>query len=200
MVQHARSRRLRALGLAVAAVLCTASAARPGAAETLQERLQLCGTCHGESGNSKMEKIPSLAGQPELFLTNQLILMRDKLRKSEIMEPFVKGVTDPEIIALAAHYAKLEPQPSDEPVDQALAAQGAQLAQKLLCGTCHLPSYLGREQMPRLARQRLDYLIESLMAYREGKRSGIDTSMNGVMYGASDQDIRALANYLATIR
>jgi cytochrome c553 len=38
------------------------------------------------------------------------------------------------------------------------------------------------------------------MAYREGTRSGIDISMNGVMYGASDQDIRALANYLATIR
>jgi cytochrome c553 len=200
MVEYARSRRLRALGFAIAAVFCAAPAGRPGVAQSLQERLQLCGTCHGENGNSKMEKVPSLAGQPELFTTNQLILMRDKLRKSEVMEPFAKGLTDPEIIALSAHYAQLVPQPSDEPVDQALAAQGAQLAQKLYCGTCHLPSYAGREQMPRLARQRLDYLIESLTAYREGKRSGIDTSMNAVMYGASDQDIRALANYLATIR
>ena len=67
------------------------------AAETPQERLQLCGTCHGENGNSKMEKMPSLAGQPELFLTNQLILFRERLRKSEVMEPFVKGLTDDEI-------------------------------------------------------------------------------------------------------
>jgi len=57
----------------------------------------------------------------------------------------------------------------------------------------------GREQLPRLARQRLDYLVDSLTAYREGKRSGIDTSMNAVMYGLSDQDIRALANFLATV-
>ena len=55
------------------------------------ERLQLCGTCHGETGNSKMEKTPSLAGQPELFLTNQLILFREGCDKSEIMAPFVKG-------------------------------------------------------------------------------------------------------------
>ena len=165
-----------------------------GIAQSLQERLQLCGTCHGEDGNSKMEKTPSLAGQPELFLTNQLILFRERLRKSEVMEPFVKGMADPDIVALAAHYAKLPPEPSSEPVDQALVARGAELAQTMHCGSCHLPDYVGREQMPRLAHQRIDYTIDTLIAYREGKRYGVDTSMNGVMYGVSDQDIRALAN------
>jgi cytochrome c553 len=166
----------------------------------MQERLQLCATCHGENGNSKMEKTPSLAGQPELFLTNQMILFRERLRQSEVMAPFAKGLTDAEIIALAAHYAKLMPEPSPEPVDQSLVARGAELARTLHCGSCHLPNYAGREQMPRLAHQRIDYTIDSLIAYRAGSRYGIDTSMNGVMYGASDQDIRALANYLATIR
>jgi cytochrome c553 len=59
------------------------------ASQSLQERLETCGTCHGETGNSKMENTPSLAGQPALFLTNQLILMREKLRKSEVMAPFL---------------------------------------------------------------------------------------------------------------
>jgi cytochrome c553 len=186
--------------LAVAAAVLAADGVRPAAAQSMAERLQQCGTCHGEDGNSKMEKTPSLAGQPELFLANQLILMRDKLRKSEIMEPFVKGLSDPDVIALAAHYARLPPAPSAEPVDKELAAEGERLAQKMFCASCHLPSYAGREQMPRLAPQRVDYLIESLAAYRDGRRSGIDTSMNAVMYGTTDRDIRALANYLATIR
>jgi cytochrome c553 len=147
-----------------------------------------------------MENTPSLAGQPALFLTNQLILMRENLRKSEVMAPFVKGLKDDVIIALAEHYAKLPPEPSDEPVDAALAARGTQLALELRCGSCHLPAYEGREQMPRLARQRIDYTILTLTAYREGTRSGIDTSMNGVMYGVSDQDIRALAHHAASIR
>ena len=184
---------MRGFGPVVAASLCVVLASGPGIAQSLQERLQLCGTCHGENGNSKMEKIPSLAGQPELFLTNQMILFRERLRQSEAMAPFAKGLTDAEIIALAAHYSKLAPEPSPEPVDQALVARGAELARTMHCGSCHLPDYVGREQMPRLAHQRIDYTIDSLLAYRAGSRYGIDTSMNGVMYGASDQDIRALA-------
>jgi cytochrome c553 len=170
------------------------------AAEVPQERLQLCGTCHGENGNSKMEKMPSLAGQPELFLANQLILFRERLRKSEVMAPFAKDLTDADILALAAHYTKLPPEPSPEPVDAGLAARGAELARRMFCASCHLPDYTGREQMPRLARQRIDYTIEALTAYRAGTRYGVDTTMNGVMYDVPDQDIRALAHYLASLR
>ena len=147
-----------------------------------------------------MEKTPSLAGQPELFLTNQLILMRDRIRLSEVMAPFVKGLTDTQIVELAAHYSKLPPENSTEPVDQALVPRGEALAKALRCGICHLPDYAGGEQIPRLAQQRIDYTIESLLAYRDGRRYGIDTSMNGVMVGVSDQDIRALAHYLASVR
>lgn len=166
----------------------------------MAERLQLCATCHGETGNSKMENTPSLAGQPELFLTNQLILMREGVRKSEIMAPFVKGLKDDVIISLSAHYAKLPPASENQPVDAELVKRGAQLSVSLRCGSCHLPDYSGRDQMPRLTHQRMDYMISTLTAYRDGQRSGIDTSMNGVMYGTSDSDIRALAHYLASKR
>lgn len=193
-------RRSRTLWFAVAAALLTSAAGGLCAADTLQERLQLCGTCHGEQGVSKMDKTPSLAGQPELFITNQLILMRDKVRKSEVMEPFVQGLKDDEIVAFAQHYAKLKPEPTEEPVDRGLVPRGIELAKQLHCSSCHLPGYEGREQMPRLAQQRIDYTIQSLTAYREGTRSGIDTSMNGVMVGVSDADIRALAHYLASVR
>jgi cytochrome c553 len=195
-----RRRRLRDICLAVAAAICVGAASGAGVAQSFEERLQLCGTCHGADGNSKMEKTPSLAGQPELFLTNQMILFRERLRQSEVMAPFAKGLTDAEIVALASHYAKLAPEPSPEPVDPALANRGAELARSLHCGSCHLPDYVGREQMPRLARQRIDYMADSMTAYREGKRYGTDNAMNAVMYGVSDQDIRALAHFVAGVR
>lgn len=200
MTSATRYRRSQVLGLAIAAAVLSAPASGQRAGDPFQERLQLCGTCHGENGNSKMEKTPSLAGQPELFLTNQMILFRERLRHSEVMAPFARGLADAEIIALAAHFTRLVPQPSDEPVDAALAARGAELARKMHCGSCHLPNFVGREQMPRLARQRIDYTIATLIAYREGKRYGVDTSMNGVMVDVSDQDIRALAHFVATVR
>jgi cytochrome c553 len=198
--QLASLRRSRALGIAAAVLLAAVFVPGLASSQSLQERLETCGTCHGETGNSTMENTPSLAGQPALFLTNQLILMREKLRKSEVMAPFVVGLKDTEIIALAEHYAKLKPEPTEEPVDQTLVARGKALAAELHCGSCHLPNYEGREQMPRLAHQRIDYLILSLTAYRDGTRSGIDTSMNGAMYGVSEQDIRALAHHAASIR
>ena len=195
-----QARRSRALLLAIGAAVCVGAPAGVSGAQTLQERVQTCGACHGEGGNSKMDNVPSLAGQPALFLTNQLILMREKLRRSEAMEPFVNGLKDDEIVALAEHYARLAPEPSGEAVDQAVVARGAELAQRLHCASCHKADYEGQEQMPRLARQRVDYLVKSLTEYRDGARYGIDTSMNGVMYQVRDRDIRALAHYLGSLR
>jgi cytochrome c553 len=107
---------------------------------------------------------------------------------------------DQEIVALAEHYAKLAPGPGGDAVDQSVVARGAELAQQLRCASCHGGRYEGQEQIPRLVPQRPDYLVKSLTEYRDGKRYGIDTSMNGVMYRVPDRDIRALAHYLGSLR
>jgi cytochrome c553 len=186
------------LGLAAWTLLVGGNAISPSAETPLEERLMACAGCHGETGNSKLERVPSLAGQPALFTISQLILMREKVRRVEQMAPFVADITDSEIQALAAYYAKQKPERSEEPIDAALAARGAEVAETLLCGTCHLPDYSGREQIPRLAKQRIDYLIQALKAYRDNRRAGSDTSMNAMMYGMSDDDIVALAHFLAS--
>jgi cytochrome c553 len=186
------------LGLVTWSLLVAGTSIAASTDEPSVERLRACAGCHGETGNSKLERVPSLAGQPALFTVNQLILMRERIRQVEAMAPFVADLTDREIEALAAYYARQKPERSEEPVDAALAARGAQAAQKLRCGTCHLPDYSGREQVPRLAMQRIDYLIEALKAYRDNRRIGSDTSMNEVMYGVSDGDAVALAHFLAS--
>jgi cytochrome c553 len=52
--------------------------------------------------------------------------------------------------------------------------------------------------MPRLAKQRVDYLIHSLKEFRDNKRSGADTLMSNVVIGVSDDDLAALAHYAAS--
>ena len=189
-------RRPLALGLAAAA-LCAA----PAMAQTvsLAERIQLCGACHGEDGNSRMEKIPSLAGQPAFFILNQLFLMREGVRKVEAMAPFVKELKDEDLTALSEHFSRLAPKRSVEPTDPALAKRGAEIAVKRACGSCHLPSLAGQEQMPRLAKQRIDYLVPTLKSYRDSPRPGADTAMSAAVAGATDDDIAALAHYAASL-
>ena len=79
----------RPLALVLAAAFFCASQFHAGDARAqnaaLAEKIQLCSACHGEDGNSKLEKIPSLAGQPAFFILNQLFLMREGVRKVEAM-------------------------------------------------------------------------------------------------------------------
>jgi cytochrome c553 len=164
----------------------------------LAERIQTCSACHGEDGNSKMENIPSLAGQPEFFILNQLVLMRENVRQIEAMAPFVKDLTDDDIRALAAHFAKLAPKASAEPVDPARAKRGEEIANDKRCVSCHAASLGGQEQIPRVAKQRIDYLTKALREFRNGSRTGADTNMEVPVAGLSDADLAALAHYAAS--
>jgi cytochrome c553 len=185
-----------AFGLA-AAFFCADPASAQSA--SLAEKIQLCSACHGEDGNSKMEKIPSLAGQPAVFILNQLFLMREGVRKVEAMAPIVKDLKDDDLTKLSEHFAKIPAKRSDEPVDPALAKKGAEIATQRRCGSCHLPDLAGQDQMPRVAKQRIDYLVDVLKSYRDTPRPGADTAMSVPISGASDADITALAHYAASL-
>jgi len=183
-------------GLAVA--LFCAAPAQAQSGTTLAEKIQLCGACHGEDGNSKLEKIPSLAGQPAFFVLNQLFLMREGVRKVEAMAPIVKDLKDEDLQALSEHFAKLPAKRSDESIDAAQAKTGTEIATHRRCDSCHQKGLVGSDQIPRLAKQRVDYLVPALKAFRDTTRAGGDTAMSANLVGASDADLVALAHYCAS--
>lgn len=158
-----------------------------------------CATCHGAAGVSEQAQIPSLAGQPAEFITLQMILFRENLRQAEPMNELSQGLEDQAVEDLAAHYASLPaaPPPDLGTRDAALVERGRQLSARLNCGVCHLPDYSGRNQIPRIAGQREDFLRHTLAQYRDDQRRGTDTNMNAVMYGVSNDAIAALAHHLA---
>jgi cytochrome c553 len=166
-----------------------------------QDRIALCTSCHGADGNSQTPGIPSIAGQPRVYLENQLIILREGLRVLPQMQQAVEGLSDKEIVKIAQYFARLPMRAAatDAP-NPAKVQRATALAKQLHCGSCHLPDFRGREQMPRLAGQREEYLLESMLAYRDDRRKGGDTIMAAALYGVSDEDIRALAHYLARLK
>jgi cytochrome c553 len=158
----------------------------------------LCTSCHGPDGNSITPGVPSIAGQPKLFMENQLVLLRDGMRESEQMFAALKGMKDPELIKLAAHFSKLPAKPAPAGSRKwELWEKGRNLAAQHRCGICHLPDFSGQNQVPRLASQREEYLLAEMRAYRDNKRKGGDTIMAAALYGVADPDLVALAHYLA---
>ncbi len=197
MMCSTKTEAIRLLLLGAAVLLSAAGGNAQVAGKPLAEQLEVCAACHGKDGNSEQPDIPSLAGQPELFLVNQMIMFREGLRPSELMAPFAKDLKDDEIIAIAAHTAKSTVRPNPNPAAPEIAARGADVSKANRCGVCHLPAYQGREQIPRIAGQREDYLVKSMKAYRDSQRPGADTNMAAAVYGMADSDIAALAHYLS---
>nr|WP_245216919.1 c-type cytochrome [Neoroseomonas nitratireducens] len=178
----------------------TAPAARAqDAARGAELAAHRCVNCHGENGRSGMADIPSLAGQPAGYITVQMILFREGIRQVPAMLAFAEGVPDRDIEDIAAWFASLPPGPPEDrrPRDAALFAAGQAIAGPRNCGVCHLPGYSGREQMPRLAAQREEYLARAMREYRDGQRVGVDSQMNGAVFGLSDAELDALAHYLS---
>lgn len=168
-------------------------------AQDLGSRLVPCAACHGVDGNSKTSASPSLAGQPKTFLENQIIMIREGIRVIPAMTGQLDGIPDKEVIALAKHFSSQTLKPLEAKRDDALFKRGEQLSRQMLCGTCHLADYKGRDQMPRLAGQREDYLLHSMRQFRNNQAIGRDTIMTASLYGISDADLTAIAHYLSQL-
>jgi cytochrome c553 len=184
----------RAATAALFALLATAAGAQS------PERIASCEACHGPDGNSVVPGTPSIAAQPANFLENQLVYFREGLRNAPVMQGIAAGMKDEEIVALAKHFASRKATVvAASPLDEAMAARARTLSRERHCGQCHMPKYEGRAQMPRLAGQREDYLLGTMIAQRDATRTGADTTMTEVLAGLSDADLKALAHYLARV-
>jgi cytochrome c553 len=185
---------------AVTALACVVIA--PLQAETFAERAAPCLACHGEKGQSETPEIPSLGGQPAPYLLIQLYLFREKQRVVEIMNDVTKGFTDDDLRLFSDNLAKRlppPPPPNDAP-DAARLASGRALITQNRCNNCHSLDLSGRENVPRIAAQREDYLVKTLREYKNNTRHGYDAAMAEVLAPVTDAQIVDLAYTIARFR
>src|ERR1700682_5911875 len=190
--------RIALVGTLSVAIFC-GSLAHAADVAAGKEKAELCVGCHGEAGISQMENIPSLAGQPDQFIQWQLVFFRAGTRKNEQMQPIVEQINNDDIRNLGAYFASLAPPKASGPDDNPdLSQKGAQAAAGRRCASCHTDTYAGTKAVARLAGQREDYLIKALHDYKSNVRVGGGVAaMADVAYSLSDEEIEALAHYLA---
>ena len=84
----------------------------------------------------------------------------------------------------------------------ALSADGETLYKTKTCSTCHgkdgktpiMPMY------PKIAGQNKEYTLQQMNDIKSGARSnGQSAAMKGVMHLVSDEELQALAGYIATM-
>jgi cytochrome c553 len=175
-------------------------AASPVLPQPIEKRAELCFVCHGARGRSSTPLTPSLAGQPAFYVVAQLFLFRDERRGAAPpgMYDAARRLTDEDLRGFGEFFARLAPAgpPSAKP-DPERFARGRALAEEHHCPVCHNPDYSGREQMPRLANQREDYLLKAMRDYKSGARVPYGRGMEEVVAVLRDADFADLAHYLA---
>jgi cytochrome c553 len=80
------------------------------------------------------------------------------------------------------------------PADEAALAR--RMNASVVCTSCHLEGFRGDSTQPRLAGQTRGYLEKTMTDFATGAR-GNNPGMTGFMKGLTEQEIGALATWLA---
>src|SRR3984885_6382441 len=187
--------------LRMVAALAFAGIASSLHAETFEQRVAPCLACHGEKGQSETENTPSLGGQQAPYALIQLFMFREKLRVFEPMNEMAKALTDDDLRAFSDFVATLpKPSPPAAAGDPARLQRAPALVQQQHCYSCHNADFSGRDNVPRLAGQREDYLAKTMREYKDNSRHGYDGTMAEVLQPVTPEEIADLAYFLARLR
>jgi cytochrome c553 len=170
-------------------------------AQSIQERAATCFACHGENGQSETENTPSLGGQQPPYTLIQLFMFREKLRSFELMNDMAKEFSDDDLRAFSELIGKLPtPKPPADAGDPARLQRAESLVQQHRCNSCHNTDFSGKDNVPRIAHQREDYLAKTMREYKDNSRHGYDATMAEVLQPVTPEQIADLAYYLARLR
>ncbi len=191
------------IGLALAVLF--SSQIQAGDAAKGQEKSATCAACHGVDGNSALGMNPKLAGQSEKYLIKQLKDFKSKARDNAVMYPMASMLSEEDMADIAAYYSSQKVQHTG------VKKEYVELAQKIYrggdadrdipaCIACHGAQGYGMAAagFPAVGGQHPEYTVTTLKAFRDGKRANDENGvMRDIVAKMSDEQITALANYLA---
>jgi cytochrome c553 len=178
----------------------------------LGEHRIACAQCHGLDGVADASgAVPRLDAQNSWYLYKSLQDFASGLRYNQIMTPVAQQLDDRAMQNVAGYYASLRPQPAEsrQPEDVSLLQRGGAISAVgvpgrgiAACQNCHGAEGQGRPPVyPSLAGQYAPYIELQLKRWKSGKRGGDPLNvMREIAVQMSDEDIRAVSVYFASIR
>lgn len=189
-----------------------------GDAAVGKDKAAACAACHGPTGASPAPNFPSLAGIGEKYLLKQLRDIQSGARSVVEMTGQLDALSDADLADIAAFYATQPRQWAGAREDAASLALGEKIYRAgnpetgvAACTGCHSPVGNGNDPAgyPALGGQHAAYLAKQLHGFRDGAhdpswqgaRSNDDNGvMRGVAAQLNNQEIDALANFLAGLK
>ena len=191
-----------------------------------KEKAAACVSCHGDNGNSLVSTFPKLAQQHSSYLIKQLQAFKNGTRKNPMMSSIAMGLTDEDMVVIAAYYAEQEISANQLPVlddedegekkadskntIQAIIAQGSDLYRNgdltrevSACIACHGPFGEGNKPaaFPLIKSQHADYLIKTLTDFKTDLRSNNpENMMHMIAKKMTDEEIKAVSYRISMMK
>ena len=190
------------LGAALTAALSivTLSSAQAQDVEAGRAKSQACAACHGADGNSQVGQFPNLAGQTWRYIYVQLKDYKEGRRTHPVMTAMAASLSRQDMIDLGNFYAAQPSKPSTFKADETKIKLGLAKANETLCSMCHLGGFSGQNEIPRVAGQQYDYIVNQMLDFKARRRTNDAGNMTSVAQTLSEADIENLAHYITSLR
>lgn len=159
-----------------------------------EDRITLCGYCHGKDGNSTRSHIPNLAEQTPVYLFTAFEKFASGERIDFVMSKAATMLSLDDRVNIALFYG-MQKVNKKEAVDPSLHDL-AETKFTQICSACHGMTGQGNDEMPRLAGQPAEYVRQTLKLFRAGGEHRPGSLMIPIAKQLSDDDINALASYV----
>ena len=198
-------------GVLSAAQAQSAQAAAPAtlAKSAIESKIAMCIGCHGIKGYQasfpEIHKVPMISGQSGKYIIAALNAYKKGERKHPTMRAIAASLSEQDLTEIAAYYEQLgkdagalpEQVPAAPPEVAALLTKGA-------CASCHGANFSKPidGSYPKIAGQHADFLYVALKAYKTEGNPNVGRGnpiMGGQVKQFSNADLRAMANYLASL-
>lgn len=165
-----------------------------------EKKAQLCSLCHKTANAAMpMSTFPLLEAQPAAYLYLQMKAYKEQRRDGTAMQINTASLSDRDMRDIADYLSARKPVRVAFPLDPAKIAAGRERAEELKCATCHLPTFHGSGEIPRLAGQTPGYLKAQLEAFGSGKRKHGTDQLAAPVAALNKQEAETLAHFAASL-
>jgi cytochrome c553 len=182
--------------VALALLPCSALAQDANAGKA---KAAVCGACHGVDGNSTISTYPILAGQTARYIYLQLRDFKEGRRKDPQMSPMAANLSKQDMFDLGAYFSAQKAGGQNEKGDTSLIEKGKAVADAAICTMCHLGGFSGQNEIPKTGGQHFTYVLKQLGDFKAKRRTNDAGNMTAVLRTIADDDLKALAAYVASL-